>query len=157
MSNHIQSILSEKRLLICVGAGGVGKTSMAATMGVQAALMGRKVLVLTIDPAKRLANSLGLQEFGNEEMKIDLSLLGSSSGELWAMMLDGKQAFHELIDRVADNEETKQAIYDNNIYQSISDTIVGNQEYMATEKPHDVIDSENYDLIILDTPPVKMP
>ena len=147
MSNRIQSILSEKRLLICVGAGGVGKTSMAATMGVQAALMGRKVLVLTIDPAKRLANSLGLQEFGNKEMKIDLSVLGSSSGELWAMMLDGKQAFHELIDRVAENEETKQAIYDNNIYQSISDTIVGNQEYMATEKLYDVIASKRYDLV----------
>ena len=155
MSNSIQSMLSEKRLLICVGAGGVGKTSMAATMGVQAALMGRKVLVLTIDPAKRLANSLGLQEFGNEEMKIDLSSLGSTDGELWAMMLDGKLAFHELIDRVAENEETKQAIYENNIYQSISDTIVGNQEYMATEKLYDVIDSEKYDLIILDTPPVK--
>ncbi len=154
-NSHIQSILLDKRLLICVGAGGVGKTSMAATMGVQAALMGRKVLVLTIDPAKRLANSLGLQEFGNKEMQIDLSSLGETSGELWAMMLDGKQAFHELIDRVADNEHTKQAIYKNNIYQSIADTIVGNQEYMATEKLYDVIDSGNYDLIILDTPPVK--
>ena len=153
--DRIQNILSDNRLLICVGAGGVGKTSMAATMGVHAALMGRKVLVLTIDPAKRLANSLGLQEFGNEEVQIDLSTLAGETGELWAMMLDGKQAFHELIDRVSDNEETKQAIYNNNIYQSIADTIVGNQEYMATEKLYDVLNSGQYDLVILDTPPVK--
>ena len=151
----IQQLLTEKRLLICVGAGGVGKTSMAATMGVHAAMMGRKVLVLTIDPAKRLANSLGLHEFGNEETPIDLSPLGETDGELWAMMLDGKHAFHELIDRVAEDDATKQAIYENNIYQSIADTIVGNQEYMATEKLYDVIHLGGYDLVILDTPPVK--
>ena len=151
----ISQLLTEKRLLICVGAGGVGKTSMAATMGVHAAMMGRKVLVLTIDPAKRLANSLGLHEFGNEETQIDLSPLGETEGELWAMMLDGKHAFHELIDRVAEDEATKQAIYENNIYQSIADTIVGNQEYMATEKLYDVIHLGGYDLVILDTPPVK--
>lgn len=151
----ISQLLTEKRLLICVGAGGVGKTSMAATMGVHAAMMGRKVLVLTIDPAKRLANSLGLHEFGNEETQIDLEPLGETKGELWAMMLDGKHAFHELIDRVAENEATKQAIYENNIYQSIADTIVGNQEYMATEKLYDVIHLGGYDLVILDTPPVK--
>ena len=154
-AQSIQRLLLEKRLLICVGAGGVGKTSMAATMGVHAAMMGRKVLVLTIDPAKRLANSLGLHEFGNEETKIDLSPLGATDGELWAMMLDGKHAFHELIDRVAEDETTKQAIYGNNIYQSIADTIVGNQEYMATEKLYDVIHVGGYDLVILDTPPVK--
>lgn len=151
----ISQLLTEKRLLICVGAGGVGKTSMAATMGVHAAMMGRKVLVLTIDPAKRLANSLGLHEFGNEETQIDLGPLGETKGELWAMMLDGKHAFHELIDRVAEDEATKQAIYENNIYQSIADTIVGNQEYMATEKLYDVIHLGGYDLVILDTPPVK--
>ena len=151
----IQQILEDKRLLICVGAGGVGKTSMAATMGVHAAMMGRKVLVLTIDPAKRLANSLGLHEFGNEETQIDLDPLGNTTGELWAMMLDGKHAFHELIDRVAEDEATKKAIYENNVYQSIADTIVGNQEYMATEKLYDVIHSGGYDLVILDTPPVK--
>ena len=154
-SQSIQQLLTEKRLLICVGAGGVGKTSMAATMGVHAAMMGRKVLVLTIDPAKRLANSLGLHEFGNEETQIDLRPLGETEGELWAMMLDGKHAFHELIDRVAEDDATKQAIYENNIYQSIADTIVGNQEYMATEKLYDVIHLGGYDLVILDTPPVK--
>ena len=147
--------LFQKKLVICVGAGGVGKTSMAAAMGVEAALQGKKVLVLTIDPAKRLANSLGLQEFGNEALQIDLSSLKESTGELWAMMLDGQHAFHELIDRVTKDEKTKKNIYENNIYQSIAETIVGNQEYMATEKLYDVVQSGKYDLIILDTPPVK--
>ena len=152
---NVLDLIRSQQLLICVGAGGVGKTSMAAAMGVRGALEGRKVLVLTIDPAKRLANSLGLSEFGNDETKIDLSPLGDISGELWAMMLDGKHAFNELIERVAKDEQTKKNIYSNNIYQSIADTIVGNQEYMATEKLYDVISSQRYDLVILDTPPVK--
>ena len=122
---------------------------------IQAALSGRKVFDLTIDPAKRLANSLGLKEFGNQETKIDLSSLGEVQGELWAMMLDGKKTFNELIDKLADDEETKDRILSNNIYQGITDTIVGNQEYMATEKLYDVVSSNRYDLVVLDTPPVK--
>jgi anion-transporting ArsA/GET3 family ATPase len=152
---NVLDLITSQKLLICVGAGGVGKTSLAAAMGVRAAKEGRKVLVLTIDPAKRLANSLGLKQFGNDETQIDLSTLGDVDGELWAMMLDGKHAFNELIERVAKDEETKKNIYSNNIYQSIADTIVGNQEYMATEKLYDVIVSKRYDLVILDTPPVK--
>jgi len=152
---NVLDLINSKHLLICVGAGGVGKTSMTASMGVKGAMEGRKVLVLTIDPAKRLANSLGLNQFGNNETKIDLSSLGEVNGELWAMMLDGKHAFNELIERVAKDEQTKKNIFGNNIYQSIADTIVGNQEYMATEKLYDVISSGKYDLVILDTPPVK--
>ena len=151
----MKDLLKNNKLLICVGAGGVGKTSMSATIGLQAALSGRKVLVLTIDPAKRLANSLGLKEFGNQETKIDLSMMGDVSGELWAMMLDGKKTFDDLIDKLADNEQTKERILNNNIYRGITDTIVGNQEYMATEKLYDVFSSDRYDLIVLDTPPVK--
>ena len=153
----MKELIKEKKLLICVGAGGVGKTSLSATIGLQAAIMGRKVLVLTIDPAKRLANSLGLKEFGNTETKIDLSLTGlpAVEGELWAMMLDGQKTFDELIENLADDEETRKRILENNIYQGITDTIVGNQEYMATEKLYDVVSSGRYDLVVLDTPPVK--
>jgi anion-transporting ArsA/GET3 family ATPase len=151
----MKDLIQNQKLLICVGAGGVGKTSLSATIGLQAALMGRKVLVLTIDPAKRLANSLGLEEFGNMETKIDLSSIESVSGELWAMMLDGQKTFDELIDNLSDDEETRQKILNNNIYQGITDTIVGNQEYMATEKLFDVVSSGRYDLVVLDTPPVK--
>ena len=151
----IGDLLQQQRLIICVGAGGVGKTSLAATMGLKAALEGRKALVLTIDPAKRLANSLGLEKFGNQETQIDLSSLGDVSGELWAMMLDGRKTFDELITRVSKNEETREAILQNNIYKGITDSIVGNQEYMATEKLYDVVSSGRYDVVILDTPPVK--
>lgn len=151
----MKELIENKKLLICVGAGGVGKTSLSATIGLQAAIMGRKVLVLTIDPAKRLANSLGLEKFGNTETKIDLSSVDGARGELWAMMLDGQKTFDELIANLSDDEETKQRILNNNIYQGITDTIVGNQEYMATEKLYDVVSSGRYDLVILDTPPVK--
>jgi anion-transporting ArsA/GET3 family ATPase len=176
----ILELLQKQKLLICVGAGGVGKTSMAATLGLQGALMGRNVLVLTIDPAKRLANSLGLQEFGNDEVQIDIENLRkkinesieleeyieeqkvdtepnkkSKIGSLWAMMLDGQHTFDNLIEKLATSEEQKQAILNNNIYKGITDSIVGNQEYMATEKLYDVITSGRYDLVVLDTPPVK--
>ena len=151
----MKDLIENKNLLICVGAGGVGKTSLSATIGLQGAIMGRKVLVLTIDPAKRLANSLGLEKFGNTETKIDLSSIDGVRGELWAMMLDGQKTFDELISNLSDDEETKERILNNNIYQGITDTIVGNQEYMATEKLYDVVSSGRYDLVILDTPPVK--
>ena len=132
-------------------------------------------MVLTIDPAKRLANSLGLQEFGNDEVEIDIESIRQKvgldsnqdkiddspkdtmqqSGSLWAMMLDGQHTFDKLIEKLASSEEQKQAIFNNNIYKGITDSIVGNQEYMATEKLYDVITSGKYDLVVLDTPPVK--
>jgi len=152
---NLEELLETKRLFICVGAGGVGKTSMAASIGLRAAIKGKKVLVLTIDPARRLANSLGLKHFGNDETKIDLSTLKNVEGELWAMMLDGRKTFDDLIHRLAPDEATKNAILSNNIYKSITDTIVGNQEYMATEQLYNVINSGLYDLVVLDTPPVK--
>ena len=115
----MRDLIENKKLLICVGAGGVGKTSLSATIGLQAAVMGRKVLVLTIDPAKRLANSLGLEKFGNTETKIDLSSIDGVKGELWAMMLDGQKTFDELIANLSDDEETKQRILNNNILNDI--------------------------------------
>ena len=99
--------LGRTRIVVCVGAGGVGKTTTAATLGLAGALRGRKVMVLTIDPARRLANSLGLKEFGNEETRIDLHSLGVEAqpgGELWAMMLDSRSTFDSLIARIAPNE-----------------------------------------------------
>ena len=155
MSADFGELLQSRNLLICVGSGGVGKTSMAAATGLRAALEGRRVLVLTIDPAKRLANSLGLQRFGNDEMQIDLSAMGDVKGELWAMMLDSRHTFDNLIRRVAPNPKARENILSNHVYRNITDTIVGNQEYMATEKLYDVVDSGRYDLVVLDTPPVK--
>ncbi|MEL6342271.1 MAG: ArsA-related P-loop ATPase [Myxococcota bacterium] len=151
----LAELIGAKNLLICVGSGGVGKTSMAAAIGVDAARRGRRVLVLTIDPARRLANSLGLQRFGNTETPINLAGLDDAGGELWAMMLDPQRTFDELIRRVARDPEHQKAILENHVYQNITDTIVGNQEYMATEKLYDVVTSGRYDLVVLDTPPVK--
>jgi anion-transporting ArsA/GET3 family ATPase len=139
-------------LVVCVGSGGVGKTTLAAALGVQAALEGRRVLVLTIDPARRLANALGLERFGNDEVHIDI---GNAPGELHALMLDTRSTFDGVIARVAPDEATRQRILDNNIYKNIADSFASNHEYMATEKLYDVTRSGRYDLIVLDTPPVK--
>lgn len=151
-----QVVLGGRKLVVCVGSGGVGKTTSAASIGLWAAMQGKKVLVLTIDPARRLANSLGLTEFGNDERRIDLSAVDvQEGGQLWAMMLDTQTTFNELIQQMAPNPETAQRILDNPIYQTMSDTFAGSQEYMAAEKLHDVVTSGRYDLVVLDTPPVK--
>jgi anion-transporting ArsA/GET3 family ATPase len=148
------SVLDGRSLVICVGSGGVGKTTTAASIALHSARSGKKVLVLTIDPARRLANSLGLKQFGNDETQIDLSEL-SASGELWAMMLDNRKTFDDLISRLAPDEGAKEAILNNRIYRATADNIVGSQDYMATEKLYDVVIQGDYDLVVLDTPPVK--
>lgn len=150
----ITEVLRQSQLVVCVGSGGVGKTTSSATMGLWAAMQGRRVLVMTIDPARRLANSLGLAEFGNSETRIDLASVGGQ-GELWAMMLDTQTTFDELIRRLAPDEATARRILANRIYRTMSDTFAGSQEYMAAEKLHDVMTSGRYDLVVLDTPPVK--
>jgi anion-transporting ArsA/GET3 family ATPase len=136
-----------------VGSGGVGKTTTAAAIGLKAATEGRKVLVLTIDPARRLANSLGLSQFGNDETKITLE--SSIKGELWAMMLDTQSTFDALIERVSPDEGTRERILNNRVYRHMSDSFGGSQEYMATEQLYEVVVSGRYDLVVLDTPPVK--
>ncbi len=145
-------LLAQHKLIICVGSGGVGKTTTAAAIGLRGAREGRKVLVLTIDPARRLANSLGLAQFGNEETQIELK---DATGELWAMMLDSQSTFDALIRKVSPDQETQDKILDNRIYRHIADSFGGSQEYMATERLYDVVVSGKYDLVVLDTPPVK--
>jgi len=148
-------LIGDRKLVVCVGSGGVGKTTTAAAIGLQAAIQGRKVLVLTIDPARRLANSLGLSRFGNDETQIDLSALPEAKGELWAMMLDQQQTFDDLIARIAPSDERRDAILNNRVYRATADNISGSQDYMATEKLYDVVESGRYELVVLDTPPVK--
>ncbi len=149
----LDQLVQRQRLLVCVGSGGVGKTTSAAAIALKAALEGRRVLVLTIDPARRLANSLGLSEFGNTEVRIDLG--DRTSGELWAMMLDAPSTLDDVIRRVAKDEATREAIFANKIYRHMAGSFSGSQEYMATERLYDVHSSDRYDLIVLDTPPVK--
>lgn len=156
----LPDLARSQRLLVCVGSGGVGKTTTAAAIGLWAALEGRRVLVLTIDPARRLANSLGLNEIGNTEVRIPLERLlpdgaAPPAGELWAMMLDPRSTLDDVIAKVARDARTRDAIFQNRIYRSIAGSFSGSQEYMATERLYDVYGSDRYDLIVLDTPPVK--
>ncbi len=149
----IGTLVAQKKLLVCVGSGGVGKTTTAASIALAGAYAGRRALVLTIDPARRLANSLGLTEIGNLEHRIVLP--PEVKGELWAMMLDAPSTFDDVIRKVARDDATREAIFANRIYRSIAASFSGSQEYMATERLYDVVQSGRYDLVILDTPPVK--
>jgi anion-transporting ArsA/GET3 family ATPase len=123
------------------------------------AARGLKVAVLTIDPAKRLANSLGLPELGNEERMIDPERFAAHGiemkGELWAMMLDAKRTFDDLVERHAPDQETRDRILQNRIYKEISNAMAGSQEYMAMEKLYELHQEARYDLLVLDTPPTR--
>ncbi len=156
--DQIESILESARLIVCAGPGGVGKTTTSAALGLKGALHGRKVIVLTIDPAKRLANSLGLDELTNDPQQIDLSERipdQDTDGELWAMMLDQQQTLDDLVARYAPDSGALARSKDNNIYKLLSSTLAGMQEYMALDKLHDLYTGGYYDLVVLDTPPTK--
>ncbi len=142
----------DAHILVCTGAGGVGKTTVAAALGVAGARAGRRTLVLTIDPAKRLAQSLGIAELGNEPQQVDV---GDTDGQLWAMMLDMQRTFDEVVDRHATTRERARAIKNNRIYQTLSSTLAGTQEYMAMEKLHALHDRGDWELLIIDTPPTR--
>jgi anion-transporting ArsA/GET3 family ATPase len=147
----VSELLADKRICICAGAGGVGKTTVSAAIAMGMAAEGKKVAVLTIDPAKRLANSLGLPELGNEERRVDIDV----SGELWAMMLDAKRTWDELIERHAPDEKTRNAVFSNRIYQELSNAVAGSTEFMAIEKLWELYHEGRYDLLVLDTPPTR--
>jgi len=149
--------LRNNAVLVCVGAGGVGKTTISASLGLRAASgEGRSSLVCTIDPARRLANSLGLSELGNEETRIGLDVFEQARvpvrAPLHAMMLDMKRTWDELVERHAPLE-ARQRILDNRFYQTLSTRLAGSQEYIAMEKLCQLRARSDYDLIVLDTPP----
>lgn len=156
----IAELLEGKRVCVCAGSGGVGKTTTAAAIAAGMAARGRKVAVLTIDPAKRLADSLGLPELGNTERQVDPALFAAAGvetggGELWAMMLDSKATFDEVVRKHASDEETRDRILSNRIYQQLSNALAGSQEYMAMEKMFEIWAEDRYDLLVLDTPPSR--
>lgn len=157
VSDGLARILNSKRVVVCVGSGGVGKTTVAASLGFRAALEGRKVLILTIDPARRLANSLGLSMQGNVETRIDPERFAGQGltprGELWAMTLDLRRTWDDLVTRYAPDEERRERILQNRLYQQVSTTLAGSLEYMAMEKVYELSRNRDYDLLVLDTPP----
>ncbi|MFF3271688.1 ArsA-related P-loop ATPase [Streptomyces chrestomyceticus] len=141
------------RIVVCCGSGGVGKTTTAAALGVRAAERGRKAVVLTIDPARRLAQSMGISELDNVPRRVK-GIDDSAGGELHAMMLDMKRTFDEIVEAHADAERAR-AILENPFYQSLSAGFAGTQEYMAMEKLGQLRSRDAWDLIIVDTPPSR--
>jgi anion-transporting ArsA/GET3 family ATPase len=153
--------LADMRVCVCVGPGGVGKTTTAAALALGLARRGQRVAVLTIDPAKRLANALGLQELGGEPHLVDPQALAASGaelgpgGELWALTLDVKGTFDALIAGLAVDGRAREEIYANRIYQQLSSAIAGSQEFTAVARLYELARDERFDVIVLDTPPSR--
>ncbi|MFF1687141.1 MULTISPECIES: ArsA-related P-loop ATPase [unclassified Streptomyces] len=144
------------RIVVCCGSGGVGKTTTAAALGLRAAERGRKVVVLTIDPARRLAQSMGIDSLDNTPRRVKgiATAEGAEGGELHAMMLDMKRTFDEIVEAHADGQRAE-AILGNPFYQSLSAGFAGTQEYMAMEKLGQLRAQDEWDLIVVDTPPSR--
>jgi anion-transporting ArsA/GET3 family ATPase len=150
-------LLDTRRVILVVGCGGVGKTTTTAALGLAAARRGKRVLCLTIDPARRLSQSLGLEEMTTAAQHVDPSLFEragvSVTGSMTVMMLDTKSTFDNLIAQLAPTPEKRDSILDNVLYKYVSTSLAGTQEYMAMEKLYAVKDDPAYDIILLDTPP----
>jgi anion-transporting ArsA/GET3 family ATPase len=140
------------RVVVCCGAGGVGKTTTAAAVALRAAEYGRSVVVLTIDPARRLAQALGISELGNTPQQVQLA--AEVSGQLHAMMLDMRRTFDEMVIQYS-GPERAQAILDNQFYQTVATSLAGTQEYMAMEKLGQLLGQDRWDLVVVDTPPSR--
>jgi anion-transporting ArsA/GET3 family ATPase len=156
---NVAELLDGKRVCVCAGSGGVGKTTTSAVIALGMAARGAKVAVVTIDPAKRLANALGLDELENEPRRVAPERLARSGlrleGELWAMMLDPKRTFDELIDTVAPSEARAREIKENRVYRELSTAVSGSQEFTAVSKLYELAREGGYDLLVLDTPPSR--
>jgi anion-transporting ArsA/GET3 family ATPase len=154
----VSDLLEGKRVCVCGGSGGVGKTTTSAAIALGMAARGAKVAVVTIDPAKRLANALGLQELENEPRRVEPERLAGDleiEGELWAMMLDPKRTFDELIDRIAPDPKRAEEIKSNRVYRELSTAVSGSQEFTAVAKLYELDRDGDFDLLVLDTPPSR--
>ncbi len=156
---NLETLLQKKKVIICCGSGGVGKTTTAAALALRAAIEGYKTLVLTIDPAKRLANSLGIQDIDYHEREIAPEIFLQAGitikGSLYAMMLDTKRTFDDIIRKYSADAERAEAVLNNKLYQHLSNMMAGSQEYMAMEKLYEMVQQRDYDLVVLDTPPSR--
>jgi anion-transporting ArsA/GET3 family ATPase len=151
--------LRDRQVVICAGSGGVGKTTTSAALAMGLAASGRRVAVVTIDPARRLADSLGLATLDNEPRLVDPRRFEGHGivmeGELWAMMLDPKRTFDELIESLAPDTGARDDVLANRIYQQLSGAVAGSQEFTAVAKLYDLHRSGRFDVLVLDTPPSR--
>jgi anion-transporting ArsA/GET3 family ATPase len=157
MTRSLLEVLDEAAVLVTCGPGGVGKTTTAAALGLLAAQRGRRVVVVTVDPARRLADSLGIDPEANDPVPVaglDASV-GAAGGSLSALMLDASKTFDELVRREAGDGERAEAVLRNPVYRSISRALAGAQEYMAIERLHQLHSAGEHDLVIVDTPPSR--
>ena len=146
---HLEQVVAEQQIIICCGSGGVGKTTTGAALGVLAARQGRSALVMTIDPAHRLAQAMGLESLNHEPESVALD----APGELAAMMLDTKRTFDRLVEQYAPSNEVREAIFANDYYRQLSSSLGGSRELVAMERVLEAVNEEAYDLLIVDTPP----
>jgi anion-transporting ArsA/GET3 family ATPase len=156
--HDLSRALDERRVLVVCGSGGVGKTTTAAALGVQSAIRGRRVLVCTIDPSRRLATSLGLDRLPDKPRALDLDRVApdrNPEGALWAMTLDTKRTFDALVEKHASTDAARRRILENRFYRQVSSALAGSHEYMAMEKLLELTADERFDLVILDTPPTR--
>lgn len=157
--NALAEMLNTKEIIVCAGSGGVGKTTTAAAIALKSAVLGKKTVVLTIDPAKRLASALGLRELSSEPRRVEVRKFSTAGlapkGELHAMMLDTKTTFDNVVLQYAPTREQADRIIANRFYRNISSTLSGTQEYMAMEKLYELFSEGDYDLIVIDTPPTR--
>lgn len=154
----VTAMVGDRAVIVCVGPGGVGKTSVAAAVGLLGARAGRRVVVLTVDPARRLADALGLADLGladqgNHGVVGARAVAGPWPGELWATMLDARSTFDELIRRHAVDPAQAEVILANRLYRNLAGTLAGTQEFMAAERLLELHLSEHFDLVVVDTPP----
>jgi anion-transporting ArsA/GET3 family ATPase len=154
----LKEVIADREVVLCTGPGGVGKTTVSAAIGLAAAISGRKVAVLTIDPARRLADALGVT-LDNTPRRIDPALFAAAGltvpGELWALMLDAGSTFDDLIRRLSPDPRASDRILRNPVYTHMSRSLAGTLEYMAIEKLFDIRERHKFDLVIVDTPPSK--
>lgn len=165
--DHIRRLVQQQRVIVCVGSGGVGKTTTAAALGIAAAALGRRTLVITIDPARRLANALGLETLSHRPQRVDPSLPlrarmpepnnqhAGNDAPLWAMMLDLKAGWDDMLMRTATTPAVAEKILQNRFYKALSTELPGAHEFIACEHLQHLASSGEYDLVVLDTPPTQ--